>query len=921
MQDPDVTTPQAPSAQSAPPPPVPAPAPPIPQATPPRTPAPPTVKLSAAAPAPAAPTARVLPPSVAKLTPYRTTAAPSGATRRSSSTPKGERTPLPPGTRVGSYTITSKIGIGGFGIVYAATHTQDGTQVAIKEHMPEGLAVRHAEDTFVHPSSPENEERFRATVGEFLEEVTVLMGISHPGIVPILTAFESNGTAYYVMPFQKGTSLAVAEQGSLDAAQQAQEARHNKRLLLSLLSTLDYLRMHRIVHRDIKPDNILTTEEGNTVLLDFGSARQLQPGKVFTNVFTPDFSAPEQSHAETDAEMSESLGPWTDIYSLGVCFYYLITHLYPPRSELRVISSVDPYTPLAGRADLEHLYGAAFLKAIDRALELKITDRWQNAAAWRIAIGEGMLPTPVKAKRRLPTSTLVAAAALIGFSGLSAWAWYERSLALKALDTSLTLNGDLLNDISAESIDTPGTARIQRILAQHLETYLHNLEHTPGVEDTKYLRTLSTAFCSYGDIFARQGNAEEADSAYRCAADLLRQLQKLEPENLIPPYTLVCVLLEQAKIALQLNRTKQAKQLLAEAEELIYPLCDTAPHNPDFTSALGQTLALSAQLALSENKRHSYRETLTRTLNLYRDMQNDFPDHLKAREGLGYALLSSAQDAMDQGELEQAREQLSETRQIFTALTTQRPYQLSLKNALAHTYYALGELHRLLAAAATDNEQTRLYNELALSSYRKHNELISYLDTQENKKNEYAYRLSRSLSRMVPLLLSSGQPNLAESYCKTILLKTDKLLEADPGDINYEQLAARAKRGIALAHSSLPSYAENLAEDFRQYRSAMADLHRRSPNTASMQYRYAESLWESAAHAQDLGATAEQARDWLTEAESILQPLADRHPDDTSYTAGLETISTLLQTLTQTPAPTTIPTDVDTPALSPTPGE
>ena len=309
----------------------------VPQAAPPMMPPPVPVQMEASAPpqplsSPDVPAASGAPlssaPPVAPLSsPIASTVLPSSATaahvstvvhpvnmrsriQASGSLPSGRintgnaaqdgRIPLAPGTRVGDYTIDKEIGIGGFGIVYAATNAKDGSNVAIKEHMPAGLATRELNGTYVVHSSPENEERFKATVNEFLQEVSVLMGISNPGIVPILDAFEANGTAYYVMPFMKGTPMSVPEQASLSFEQQSQQARHNRRLLLSMLSILDYLRQHRIVHRDIKPDNILVTEEGNTILLDFGSARQLQPGKVFTNVFTPDFAAPEQAHSSTD---------------------------------------------------------------------------------------------------------------------------------------------------------------------------------------------------------------------------------------------------------------------------------------------------------------------------------------------------------------------------------------------------------------------------------------------------------------------------------------------------------------------------------------------------------------------------------------------------------------------------------------------
>ena len=826
---------------------------------------------------------------------------PSAASRKSSAALQGERTPLPPGTQVGNYTITKKIGIGGFGIVYEATHTQDGSPVAIKEHMPEGLATRDTDGIYVH-SAPETESRFKATVGEFLEEVTVLMGISHPGIVPILTAFEANGTAYYVMPFQKGSPMSIVEQGTLDAGQQAQEARHNKRLLLSLLSTMDYLRMHQIVHRDIKPDNILITDEGNTILLDFGSARQLQPGKVFTNVFTPDFSAPEQSHAESDAEMSESLGPWTDLYSLGVCFYYQITHLFPPRSELRMMSSVDPYTPLAGRADLEHLYGSSFLRAIDRALELKITDRWQSAAAWRIAIGEGIITTPQKKKRSIRLSTTCTIAALTLFAGISAWALHERSRALRALENSMNFNGRLLLDFNQEIADIPGSTRLQHILGEHLSAYLSAMEHSPGLNEEKYLRTLAASWSNYGSICAQRGHFVEADKAYQRATLLLKELEKIAPDSVIHPYNLAIVRLGQIEVARRRHHEKQIRQHLADAMAILDQLCKKKPNNPDFLCAFGQALNEEAELAHSSGDIASCRKTLKHMQNLYKGLLTDFPDHIKAKEGLGSALQYDGRRAMELGLFTEAAPLLEESCKVFTELSSQHPYHLSFKKDLALTYYDIGKLYYKQTSGTTDEKQRSQYDELALEAFSKHNSIVSYLEPQEENKELYTYMLCRSLSYMADILLRNGRPNLAEAHCKRISRKTDKLLRIDPDNEDYALLAAGAWRGIAKAHSSSPYYANEATEEFRQYRDIVEKLLKQMPTDASIRFLYTDALLESANHA-ILNGKQETARGWLKEAESILINLLQTDPSHESYAARLEKIQNQLKALPQTTAP------------------
>ncbi len=797
------------------------------------------------------------------------------------------RTPLPPGTRVGKYSITEKIGIGGFGVVYVATNVEDGTTVAIKEHMPEGLAAREINGTYVVHSSPEKEERFKATVDEFLQEVSVLMGISHPGIVPILNAFEANGTAYYVMPFMKGTPMSVPEQASLSFDQQSQQARHNRRLLLSMLSILDYLRQHRIVHRDIKPDNILVTDEGSTILLDFGSARQLQPGKVFTNVFTPDFAAPEQTNSSTDEEMSAQLGPWTDLYALGACFYFLITRLFPPRSDLRMVAATDPYTPLAGRADLEALYGAAFLRAIDRALELKVQDRWQNAAAWRIAIGEGVVPTEPEKKRRFRFSLYISMVVLAILIGISSWALWERREAIRAYDNSAHFTERLLNDFNQEITDIPASTHLQGILSDHLNAYLNNMGKPPGGRDENLTRSLAASWRNLGALRLQQGMLKDADSDLSNAEGYFRQLYKRHRDTVSYRYDLACVLLNRVEVARSRNQTDKVRQLLSESTRILRELSAKAPYNPEFRCALGQALGEQALLARIEGNNGAYKAALDEMLSLYRDLLTSYPDHVKARYGLGYALLYQARFATEQKEVHEADKMLGEAKQIFSALATEHPYRLSFKKGLSLTLYALANLYCRIGDSSPPEERKR-YDELALEAFHKHNNLVSYLETQDEKQTEYPFMLCRALSSMVDILLRNEQPNLAESYCRTIMRKVELLRRTAPDNMDYAELEAFAWRGLAKAHSRSAYFAEKAATEYTHYRRLAEQLLHASPSNTAMQVLYADSLVSSAEQLLSSGGDQKQAGQWLKRAEELYEKLMQTEKNQTQYAEKLK---------------------------------
>ncbi len=287
---------------------------------------------------------------------------------------------LPAGVELGQYRIIRKLGQGGFGITYLAEHIGNGELVVIKENLPTFCAMRHSATLQVTATDPDDElQEYAQYLRRFVDEAKLLAKLDHPHIVKVREAFEALGTAYYVMPWVGGKEL----QKAAPARDKIDEA-WLLPILRTMLGTLEYLHGRNIYHRDVKPANILLTEEGSPVLIDFGTARAIISDRSATHVGSPGYSPIEQLRARGKR------GPWTDVYSLGATCYRLITGERPPEAFDRMDEDEDPLRPLAPRAGLHARFSPAFLAGIDKALSQRGKDRWQTATEWLAA-----LPVPI----------------------------------------------------------------------------------------------------------------------------------------------------------------------------------------------------------------------------------------------------------------------------------------------------------------------------------------------------------------------------------------------------------------------------------------------------------------------------------------------------------------------------------------------
>ncbi len=264
------------------------------------------------------------------------------------------------GTRIGDYLVDTLVGVGGMGRVYSAT-AADGMRVALKIVKPD-LA---------------QDEQFRR---RFAREARIARSVSNPHVVAVLDTGEHDGLPYIAEQFIEGSSLEekLKREGRLDLATTV-------RICAEVGEGLRALWEARMVHRDIKPGNILLDRAGKCYITDFGLAKDTQ-GSVLTQpgqaIGSLDYMAPEQIRGE-------EVTARTDVYSLG-CVMFECVHGKPPfadRPGLRVLWAHlqdEPPDPGAGRDDAP----PEFIRALKEALRKPPAERPASTVIYAASLSE-----------------------------------------------------------------------------------------------------------------------------------------------------------------------------------------------------------------------------------------------------------------------------------------------------------------------------------------------------------------------------------------------------------------------------------------------------------------------------------------------------------------------------------------------------
>lgn len=737
------------------------------------------------------------------------------------------------GTRIGAYRVLRELGRGGMGAVFLAARDDERYQqhVAIKLIKP-GIA----------------DELMRR---RFRNEMQILAELNHPNIARLFDAGQTeDDLPYLVMEYVEGKPIDVyCEEQQLSIDQRL-------RLFCTVCSAVQYAHQHLIIHRDIKPGNILVSSDGVPKLVDFGVAKLLDTSRT-TDItatamqfMTPQYASPEQV-------LGGSVTTATDVYSLGVVLYALLSGRLPYRLKTRLpheitkaICEQEPQRPSAAEPrkrlhkDLDNIVLMAMRKEAER--------RYATAEQLADDIRRHLDGLPVRARkdtfgyragkfvrRQKVAVTAALLIALTLIAGIIATAWKnsvaraERARAERRFGEVRQLANSFVFEVHDSIEKLPGSTPARSLIVQRGLKYLDSLAQD-ATGDRELQRELAAAYEKLGAVqytpsVAHLGDLSGAIESHRKAAALREALVAAEPDNanyrreLLDSYWFLATLLgAQGDLPREFQMIHQ--QLSARHDLAI-------SEKTDFLDRynLAGTYNYIGSLSLIMGDVNSALANQQQALKIREDLAALDPNRSRAQRALSisYEHLGIATDRA--GDVKAALELQLRGLKTREALVAADPLNIDLRLMLIESHRFSGDM----LFKSGDKQQ-------AVEHYRKQLSLTEELLAADPLNAQFRKNHSVALIKAGDVEAQAGRAAKALERYEQALRIREQLSATAPADTGTRRDLAEVwlKIGDVLASSG---HKPQAGENYRKSVAALQELSSKTPSHAEIREMLAEA--------------------------------------------------------------------------------
>jgi serine/threonine protein kinase len=689
------------------------------------------------------------------------------------------------GRRFGPYEIQEHVASGGMGDVYRAVRVDDYRQTVALKVIIDGLR------------SAELCERFRT-------ERQVLAGLNHPNIVRLLDGgTAADGQLYFVMEYIDGQPLNRY-------CEQCQPALCERlRLLLAVARAIYYAHQEGVIHRDLKPGNVLVTSDGTPKINDFGLAKRLDlpatqsgaAGQTRSGVIlgSPNYLAPEQAGGPPQA-----VGPLADVYALGAVLYELLTGRPPFQGAtlldtLEQVRSAEPISPSRLQPKLPRDLETICLKALAK----NPAGRYSSAAAFaadleRFLHGLPIAARPVRSfvkaarwcRRRPAIAGLLVALALavtVGFTCVT-WQWRraeanfaeaqrQRLRAEQSFSQAHNAVADLVQASGSDLISgKPGLDSVRLLLADEALKYYQDLLRLRG-DDPLLQAEVAAAAAHAAYLYAHDPKHRHlAPDAYRMALALAQELVRKHPGDLGLGTRYASILLDFGHFHLETGNWAEAGPLLEQAVTLLDQYLTTRPDDLEIRNELARGYHSLGILYHDSGRPAEALKWHQKSRVLAAQVVRDNPTAVDSRVVLARALYHVARAQIETGHPAEALRAYEDSAALWKQLADERPQQSTFPRDLAACYHNVGNIHRDAGAFAQAESYYRRARQIREQLCRDNPDHLPFLSDAAGTE----WNLGRVLERLGRR--ADALPAYRRSFDQTY-----ELVEKAPSEIEYQQ--------------------------------------------------------------------------------------------------------------------------------------